>query len=134
MRLFGLSQPAAAMTRPGEAPVALHISLRNSGDVTILDLRGRATIGRSNDLLAAELRRVVDAGSKKILVNLAEVAQVDSSGISTIVRNFVSLQRSGGSLKLLNPSGKVREVLDVTRLLRSIPTFDDEKEALARFQ
>ncbi len=114
--------------------MALHIMFRNSGDVTIMDLHGRATIGQSNDTLAAELRRIVDGGAKKLLVNLAATSQVDSSGISTIVRNFVSLKRSGGALKLLNATGKVREVLEITRLLRSIPTFDNEEQALASFQ
>ena len=113
--------------------VGLQIIVRQSGDVTILDIQGRATIGLGNDLLNSKLRQVVDGGARKLLVNLAGTAQVDSSGISTIVRTFVTLQKTGGALRLMNPSGRVREVLEVTRLLGSIPTFDDEAKALASF-
>ena len=122
------------MVKSQEEPVSLHISQRKSGAVTILDLHGRATIGRGNDELAAELRKLVEGGSKHLLVNLANTSQVDSSGISTIVRAFVTLQRSSGALKLVNPNGRVREVLEVTRLLNAIPTFDDEGKAVASFK
>jgi anti-sigma B factor antagonist len=113
--------------------VGLQISTRQSGDVTILDLQGRVTIGRGSDLLSNELRDLVERGTRKLLVNLMGVPQMDSSGISTLVRSFVSLQRAGGSLKLLQPVGHVREVLELTRLLQSIPTFDNEAAALASF-
>ena len=114
--------------------MGLQISSRQSGDVTILDLQGRATIGVSNDSLSAELRKLTEAGPSKVLVNLAGVPQMDSSGISTLVRSFVTLERQGGALKLLGPSGHVREVLELTRLIHSIPTFQEEAEALASFR
>jgi len=113
--------------------MGLQLSTRNSGDVTIIDLRGRVTIGRPNDALSAELRKLAEAGPRDILVNLAGVTQVDSSGISTIVRSFVTLERRGGRLKLVNAVGHVREVLELTRLIRSIPTFENEAAALASF-
>jgi anti-sigma B factor antagonist len=117
----------------GEVAVGLQISARQSGDVTVLDLQGRVTIGRGNDLLGNELRELLEHGTRKLLINLIGVPQMDSSGISTVVRSFVSLQRVGGSLKLLHPVGHVREVLELTRLLHSIPTFDDEAAAVASF-
>jgi len=113
--------------------MGLQLSTRKSGDVTIIDLRGRVTIGRPNDALSAELRKLAEAGPRDILVNLAGVTQVDSSGISTIVRSFVTLERRGGRLKLVNAVGHVREVLELTRLIRSIPTFENEAAALASF-
>jgi anti-sigma B factor antagonist len=113
--------------------VSLQITLRTVGDVSIVDLRGRATIGLGNDLLNSQLRQLVDGGWRKVLVNLASVTQMDSSGISTMVRMFVTLQRTGGSLKLLSPVGRVKEVLELTRLLSSIPHFEDEAQALASF-
>ncbi len=113
--------------------MGLQISSRKSGDVVIFDLQGRATIGRSSDELSAELRKAIDGGNRKILVNLTGVSQVDSSGISTIVRNFVTVRRLGGTLKLLHPSGHVYEVLELTRLLQTIPSFNDEAAALASF-
>jgi anti-sigma B factor antagonist len=114
--------------------VALQISTRESGDVTILDLRGRATIGVDSDLLIGHLDKLVATGVLKLLLNLADVTQLDSSGISAIVARSVSLRRQGGSLKLLCPCGRVRALLRVVRLPEIIPTFEDETQALASFR
>jgi anti-anti-sigma factor len=117
-----------------EANMGLQISARKSGAVTILDLQGRITIGASNDALSAELRKLAEAGPSNVVINLAGVMQMDSSGISTMVRAFVTLERQGGGLKILNPAGHVREVLELTRLINSIPTFTDEAKAVAAFR
>lgn len=114
--------------------MGLQISTRKSGNVAILDLQGRITIGPSNDALSSELRRLAEAGPAEVIVNLTGVAQMDSSGISTVVRSFVSLERQGGGLRLLNPTGHVKEVLELTRLINSIPTFYDEAKALGSFR
>jgi len=114
--------------------VGLQISIRESGDVTILDLQGRATIGVDSDLLSSHLQRLGRAGVRKLLLNLSDVTQLDSSGISAITGMYVSLGRQGGVLKLLRPCGRVRAVLRVIRLLDLIPTFDDETQALASFR
>src|SRR5580700_6847864 len=95
-----------------EAIVGLQVSIRQSADVTILDLQGRATIGPGNDLLSSHLQNVIGDGRRKVLLNLEGVPQVDSSSISTIVRAFVSLGHQEGSLKLLRPRGSVRMVLE----------------------
>ncbi len=114
--------------------MGLQISIRESGDVTILDLQGRATIGVDSDLLCSHLQRLVGSGVRKLLLNLADVTQLDSTGISAITGTYVSLSRQGGSLKLLRPCGRVRAVLRVIRLLDLIPTFEDETQALASFR
>lgn len=114
--------------------MGLEISIRAVNGVTILDLQGRATIGENTDKLNRELRRLVAEGTLKVLLNLAQVVMMDSSGIATIAGTYVSLARDGGSLKLLLPSDRVREVLTVMRLIHSIPTFEDEAEALASFR
>ncbi len=114
--------------------MGLEIVVRETGDVTILDLNGRATIGLGNDMLNAKLRQVVEGGCKKLLINLAGMSQIDSSGISSIVRTFVTLERNQGTLRLLNPVGRVKEVLAVTRLLAAIPTFDSESAAVSSFK
>lgn len=114
--------------------MGLQISTRESDDVTILDLRGRATIGEDSELLIGHLNNLVARGVPKLLLNLADVKQLDSSGISAIVGTYVSLRRQAGSLKLLCPRGRVRAVLRVVRLLEIIPTFEDETEALASFR
>ena len=113
--------------------MGLQISSRQSGDILILDLQGRATIGRSNDELSTQLRSVIEGGTRKIIVNLAGVSQIDSSGISTIVRSFVTIRRHGGTLKICHATGHVLEVLELTRLIQTIPSFPDEAAALASF-
>jgi anti-anti-sigma factor len=114
--------------------MGLQIAARKSGNVTILDLVGRIIIGTSNDSLSAELRKLAEGGAAEVVVNLVAVSQMDSSGISTLVRSFVTLERQGGGLKLLNPTGHVREVLELTRLIQSIPTFTDEAKAVSAFR
>ena len=114
--------------------MGLQISIRESDDVTILDLRGRATIGADSELLSSHLRELVAKGVRKLLLNLADLTQVDSSGVSTVVRTYVSLRRQGGDLKLLRPCGRVLIVLRVIQLLDIIPSFEDETQALASFR
>ena len=111
----------------------LAISVRTADSVIILALAGRATIGDGNDALALELRKQLDAGSKKVLVDLSGLRQIDSSGIATLVRAYATFDRNGGKLKLLHLGGQVLEIFMVTRLIDAIPTFQDESSALASF-
>lgn len=92
------------------AAVGLQISIREAADVTILDLRGRATIGHESELLSRQLKKLIANGVRKLLLNLVDVIQVDSSGFSVIIETFVSLKRKSGELKLLRPRGRVLEV------------------------
>lgn len=115
--------------------MGLQISIRESGDVTVLDLRGRSTIdGGESELLSRRLKKLVAKGVRKLLLNLADLTQVDSSGVSIIVRTYVSLRAKGGDLKLLCPCGRVLEVFRVLHLLEIIPNFEDETQALASFR
>ena len=114
--------------------MGLQVSIRKSGDVTILDLRGRATIGVDSDRLGRRLKELVGKGTRKLLLNLADLTQVDSSGLSIIVTTYVSLRGQGGELKFLCPCGRVLEVFRVLRLPEIIPSFDDEAKAVASFQ
>jgi len=113
--------------------MGLQISIRESGDVTILDLQGRATIGVDSDLLIRHLQELVANGVRKLLLNLTDATQLDSSGISAIFETYVSLSRQGGCLKSLCPRGRLRAVPRVVRLPDIIPTFEDEIQALAVF-
>jgi anti-anti-sigma factor len=118
-----------------EVIVGLQIATRECGDVTILDLIGRSTInGGESELLSQHLRDLTASGKYKLLLNLADLSQIDSSGVSIIVEMAVSLKRSGGELKLLSPRGRVLDVLTVFRLVEVIPCFDDETEAVESFQ
>ena len=114
--------------------MSLQVSIRESDDVTILDLTGRVMVGLDTDLLSPHLQEVVAKGVRKLLLNLTAVTQIDSSGVSAIAKTQASLSRQGGSLKLLRPSGRVRAVLKAVHLLDLIPTFEDEAEALASFR
>jgi anti-anti-sigma factor len=115
--------------------VALQISIREYGDVSLLDLEGRSTIDSGeSDLLGKYLRDLVANGKRRFLLNLVNLSQVDSSGVGILVEMYVSLKRRGGELKLLSPSPRVLEVLGVYRLLDVIPSFADESQALASFQ
>lgn len=115
--------------------MGLHVSIRKSEDVTILDLRGRSTIDRGeSELLGSHLQKLTASGVRKLLLNLTNLTQIDSSGVSVIVTTYRSLRGQGGDLKLLCPRGCVREVFTVLRLLEIIPSFQDESEALASFR
>lgn len=115
--------------------MGLQISIRESADITILDLRGKSTIdGGESELLAKHLRKLVANGARKVLLNLVDLKQVDSSGVGTIVGTYVSLKRQGGELKLLCPRNRVLEVLTLFNLLDNIPSFENEAEALNSFR
>ena len=85
-------------------------------------------------MLSDQLRTLVSKGVRKVLLNLGDLTQVDSSGVSIIVGTFVSLKRQGGDLKLRCPSGRVLEVLTVLHLIEIIPSFQDEVQAMASFR
>ena len=100
-----------------------------------MDVRGRSALdeGESN-LLRSNLEGLVASGVCKVLLNLTDVTQLDSSGVIFIVRTYLSLHGWGGDLKLLHPSGHVLEVFSMMHLQRLIPSFEDEAQALASFR
>jgi len=114
--------------------VGLHISIRESCGVTILDLRGKSTIDGNSEILSRRLNKLVASGVRKLLLNMTDLKQVDSSGVRVIVDAYVSLRNKAGELKLLRPRGSVLEVFRVLHLLDIIPSFDDETQALASFR
>ena len=119
-----------------KAPFAgLQISIRKSGDVTMVDLRGKFTAnGGESELLRSRLEKLVGNGVRKLLLNLTDLTQIDSSGVSIIAKTYLSLKQQGGLLKLLGPRGRVLQVLTVLRLLDIVESFEEEAQALASFQ
>jgi anti-anti-sigma factor len=111
----------------------MEINVRASGPVSVLDVRGRLTIGESSEQLHEALQSVIDHGARKVVVILNGVPQIDSSGISTLVRISIQLAREGGVLRLVCGPGRVRDALTVTRLIEAIPAFESESAALANF-
>jgi anti-sigma B factor antagonist len=111
----------------------INISERQAGDVTVLDLDGKVTIGEGSVALRNAIRRLLGEGKNKILLNLAGVGYVDSSGIGELVSSFTAVKKEGGSLKLLKLTQKLQDLLAITKLLTVFDTFDDEASALSSF-
>jgi anti-anti-sigma factor len=111
----------------------MEINVRKSGEVSVLEVHGRLTIGEPSEQLNAALQSVVQGGTRKVIVVLNGIPQIDSSGISTLVRISIQLARDGGVLRLVCGQGRVRDALTVTRLVEAIPTFETEAAALANF-
>jgi len=115
--------------------VGLQISIRESGDVTILDLRGRATINDGeSELLRSRLQELIAKGVGKFLLNLTDLRQIDSSGLSVIATTCASLREQAGDLRFVRPRGPVLQAFEVLHLPEVIPTYEDENEALASFR
>ena len=112
----------------------LNIRERQAGDVTVLDMDGKITIGEGSVALRGAVRRLIEEGKKKILLNLSNVGYVDSSGIGELVSSFTTVNREGGQLKLLNLTQKIRDLLAITKLLTVFDTYDDEASALNSFK
>jgi anti-sigma B factor antagonist len=112
----------------------LDVKQRQAGDVTILDCSGSIRMGDGAVSLRNAIRGLNEQGSKKILLNLGEVKNVDSSGIGELIANYTTLSRAGGQLKLLKLTDKIRDLLVITKLLTVFDAYDDEAEALNSFK
>ena len=113
--------------------MSLKVTVRHAGDVAIVDLAGRITLGEDSGLLRTTVKDLVNAGQKNILVNLREVSYLDSTGLGELVGAYASVARSDGNIKLMHPPNKVHDLLRVTRLHTVFTTFDDESEALRSY-
>ena len=102
--------------------------------VTILDLSGNIRLGEENVYLHRTLHSLIDEGTKKVLVNLANISYIDSSGLGELVSGFTSMEKAGGELKLLNLTERVSELMMITKLLTVFEAFDDERTAIASFR
>jgi anti-sigma B factor antagonist len=111
----------------------LDLKERQAGDVTILDLSGEVRIGDSSVALRESVRNLADQGKKKLLLNLAGVKYMDSSGIGELIANYTTLTRHGGQLKLLNLTDRIQNLLVITKLLTVFDSYDNEAEALKSF-
>jgi anti-sigma B factor antagonist len=112
----------------------LSIRERQAGDVTILDMDGRITIGEGSVALRSAIRRLLEEGKKKILLNLAGVGYIDSSGIGELVSSYTAINKDGGQLKLLSLTQKLQDLLTITKLLTVFDAYDTEAEALNNFK
>ena len=108
-------------------------AVRHVGNVAIIDLSGRITLGEGCALVRATVKDLVQAGQINLLLNLAEVTYMDSAGLGELVGSYASITNKGGKIKLLNAQGRVAEVLNVTKLYPVFETFTDESAALRSF-
>jgi anti-sigma B factor antagonist len=112
----------------------LDLKERQAGDVTILDLSGEVRIGDSSVALRNSVRNLADQGKTKLLLNLAGVKYIDSSGIGELIANYTTVSRQGGQLKLLNLTDRIQNLLVITKLLTVFDSYEDEAEALKSFE
>jgi anti-sigma B factor antagonist len=111
----------------------MQIHQRSVGDVTIIDLNGKMTLGEGDELLRDKVNSLIAQGQKKLVLNLAEVPYIDSAGLGEIVRTYTTVSRQGGVLKLLSLTKRIQDLLAITKLLTIFETFDTEDEAIKSF-
>ena len=112
----------------------MHISERTVGDVVIVDLSGKVTLGGGGDVvLKDKMHSLVQQGTKKVLLNLSEVTYVDSAGLGEIVQSYATVMKNGGQLKLLNVTKRIHDLLSITKLLTVFECHDSEADGVASF-
>ena len=111
----------------------MQIEERIVGDVVVLDLKGKVTLGAGDELLKDKVNSVVNQGHRKVVLNLAEVPYIDSAGLGEIVRTYTTVSRQGGSLKLMSLTKRITDLLTITKLVNVFETFDSEQDAIRSF-
>ncbi|MDR1728564.1 MAG: STAS domain-containing protein [Acidobacteriota bacterium] len=113
--------------------MVMEIKKREVGDIRILDCSGKITLGEGTMTVRNTVRDILNAGGKKIILNLGDVNYVDSSGIGELVSTYTTVTNGGGQLKLLHLTKKIQELLAITKLLTVFQVFEDEQAAIASF-
>ena len=112
----------------------MQIDERIVDGVTILDLKGKMTLGEGDELLKDKINSLIQQDRKKLILNLEAVPYIDSAGLGEIVRTYTTVSRQGGSLKLLNLTKRIEDLLSITKLLTVFDTFDSEAEAVKSYK
>lgn len=113
--------------------MSVKLTTRQVGDVSVVDVAGRITLGEGSSALRDSLRDMVAKNHKKILLNLGEVSYIDSSGIGELVSGFTSVTNSGGQLKLLGLTKRVKDLLQITKLYTVFDVHEEESSAIRSF-
>src|SRR3989441_12697028 len=112
----------------------MHISARSTGDIVIVEVSGKITLGEGGDaVLKDKMRSLMQQGHKKVLLNLGDVSYVDSAGLGEIVQSYATVSKNGGTLKLLNTTKRIKDLLSITKLLTVFECHDSEAEAVTSF-
>jgi anti-sigma B factor antagonist len=113
--------------------MSVKLTNRQVGDVTVIDVAGRITLGEGSSTLRDALRDLVKTDHKKILLNLKEVTYIDSSGIGELVSAYTTITNQGGHLKLLGLTHRVKDLLQITKLYTVFDVHEDEAHAVRSF-
>lgn len=113
--------------------MSVKLTIRKVGDVTVIDAVGRITLGEGSSSFRDTVRDLATKGDKKLLLNLAEVTYIDSSGIGELVAAFTTVTNQGGQLKLLNLTKRIEDLLQITKLYTVFDVSDDEAAAVQSF-
>ena len=114
--------------------MSLQMAERTIGDVVIIDVAGKITLGDGGDaMLKDKVRSLVQQGRRKLILNLGDVSYVDSAGLGELVQAHATVRKNGGSLKLVNTTKRIKDLLSITKLLTVFDTFDSEAEAVTSF-
>ena len=112
----------------------MQIEERIVGEVTILDLKGKITLGEGDEALKDKINSLTLQNRRQILLNLEGVPYIDSAGLGEVVRTYTTVSRQGGQLKLVNLTKRIEDLLSITKLLTVFETFDTEAEAFNSFK
>src|SRR5258708_5603983 len=114
--------------------MSLKINIRETADAAILDMSGRITLGDALGDLRDSIHEALAGSQKNILLNLAEVSYIDSSGLGQLIGSYATISKTGGQMKLLNLQKRVIDLMQITKLVTVFETFSDEQTALASFR
>jgi anti-sigma B factor antagonist len=113
--------------------MSVKLTTRKNGEVTIIDASGKLTLGEGTGALRTKIRELVDGGSKRIILNLADVTYMDSSGLGGLIAAHTTVTTAGGEMKLLSLAKRVHDLLKITKLYTVFEVFEDEASAVASF-
>ena len=111
----------------------MQIDERKVGEVTILDLKGKLTLGDGDELMRNKINGLMQVGAKKVILNLGEVPYIDSAGLGEVVRSYTTVKKHEGMLKLLNLTKRIQDLLAITKLLTVFDTYENEADAVTSF-
>jgi anti-sigma B factor antagonist len=111
----------------------MDIKERVVGGVSILDLSGKIVLGEGDLQVKERIKDLLADGQRRILLNLAEVNYIDSAGLGSLISSYTTTKREGGTLKLVNLTKRIQDLLAITKLITVFETFENEPEALASY-
>lgn len=113
--------------------MSLKVSVRQVGDVAVVDLSGKITLGEGSGTLRDTVADISGKGNKNILLNMEDVSYIDSAGLGELVGSYTSVTNKGGQLKLVNLQSKLKDLMQITKLHTVFRVFDSEDEAIASY-